>query len=226
MKRRGGRKSHRPGAGERLGGGVKRRAEPGMPSEATSSGVPPSMAAAAAAEGGAGMEPDELEFEDPFIDEEDADEDGQVIEEDHVFADDPDKLNIDLSEGTDGAVVKVFRPGIDVVPEGDKLEYSAEAYVMYHAMSADWPCLSVDVVPDLLGMARTKMPLTTFFVAGTQADTPKNNSLLVLKASNLVRTQHDEDEDVVDLDEEDDPVLEIQSIPHYGGINRVRVMPQ
>lgn len=107
MKRRGGRKSHRPGAGERLGGGVKRRAEPGMPSEATSSGVPPSMAAAAAAEGGAGMEPDELEFEDPFIDEEDADEDGQVIEEDHVFADDPDKLNIDLSEGTDGAVVKV-----------------------------------------------------------------------------------------------------------------------
>lgn len=34
------------------------------------------------------------------------------------------------------------------------------------------------------------------------------------------------DEDVVDLDEEDDPVLEIQSIPHYGGINRVRVMPQ
>ncbi len=28
------------------------------------------------------------------------------------------------------------------------------------------------------------------------------------------------------IDEDDDPILEIQSIPHFGGINRVRVMPQ
>ena len=51
----------------------------------------------------------------------------------------------------------MFRPGIDSLAEGEALEYSADAYVMYHTMSAEWPCLSLDVVPDMLGTGRSKV---------------------------------------------------------------------
>ena len=51
----------------------------------------------------------------------------------------------------------MFRPGIDSLADGEALEYSADAYVMYHTMSAEWPCLSLDVVPDMLGTGRSKV---------------------------------------------------------------------
>jgi ribosome assembly protein RRB1 len=129
----------------------------------------------------------------------------------------------------------VWRPGIDKLAEGEVLEHDPSAYVMLHAMSVEWPCLSFDVVPDRLGASRTKLPLTATFVAGTQADTPGANKLLVLRATNLCKTQEkplrddsddEEDSDESDEDGEDEPQLYTHRIPHPGGVNRVRVMPQ
>jgi ribosome assembly protein RRB1 len=101
---------------------------------------------------------------------------------------------------------------------------------MYHKMNVDWPCLSFDVVPDKLGMGRTKFPLSCTVVAGTQADSHGSNKLMVMRFSSLHRTQHDgrdSDSDVSDDDDEDDDAeLEVERISHPGAVNRVRVMPQ
>lgn len=74
----------------------------------------------------------------------------------------------------------------------------------------------------------SQFPLSAYFVAGTQADRPSKNSLQVLKVSELRKTKHDDDSESSDDDSDvdEDPILETQKIPHDGGINRVRVMPQ
>ena len=138
------------------------------------------------------------------------------------------------SDTHSGAAKHVWRPGVDTLAEGETLEHDPSAYVMLHSMSVEWPCLSFDIVPDRLGAARTKLPLTATFVAGTQADTPGANKLLVLRAANLCKTQEkpprdDSDDDDSSSDEDnddDDPQLFVHRIPHPGGVNRVRVMPQ
>jgi hypothetical protein len=72
-------------------------------------------------------------------------------------------------------------------------------------------------------------------VAGTQADTPGANKLLVMRIANLCKTQEkpprDDDDSASssssdDDDEGDEPDLLVHRIPHNGGVNRVRVMPQ
>lgn len=64
---------------------------------------------------------------------------------------------------------------------------------MLHRLNVTWPCLSFDVLRDQLGSAaeRQKYPQTAYFVAGTQADTAKNNELMVMKASSMHKTQKD-----------------------------------
>ena len=68
--------------------------------------------------------------------------------------------------------------------------------------------------------------MTSYLVAGSQADTIQNNSIYVMKLSQLHRTKHDDDSsdesDNEDLDE--DPILEYKRIQHKGGINRIRVL--
>lgn len=96
------------------------------------------------------------------------------------------------------------------------------------------PCLSFDVIRDELGSDRTEFPLTCYTVAGTQASSAKENCILVMKMSNLHKTQEnedDEDEDDDDDDDDDDeeepeerrPRLDYASIHNYGCINRIRV---
>ena len=98
-------------------------------------------------------------------------------------------------------------------------------------MTLEWPCLSFDLVRDGLGEQRDRYPLTTYAVAGTQADTTQpgaQNSLLVLKMSQLHKTQHDSDDEAdSDSDEEDgDAVLEHRAVQHNGAVNRVRCQSQ
>jgi ribosome assembly protein RRB1 len=98
-------------------------------------------------------------------------------------------------------------------------------------MTLEWPCLSFDLVRDGLGEQRDRYPLTTYAVAGTQADLSQpgsQNSLLVLKMSQLHKTQHDSDDEAdSDSDEEDgDAVLEHRAVHHNGAINRVRCQSQ
>ncbi|CAK0738302.1 hypothetical protein CVIRNUC_001023 [Coccomyxa viridis] len=135
------------------------------------------------------------------------------------------------------ATPAVWRPGVDEVGEDEELQYDPTAYDCMHAMSLDWPCLSFDIVRDGLGGPRSAFPHTVTLAAGTQAAGPKQNSLAIMKLSNLVQGRHgskavkdDSEDDLSDSDSDDDedgaPVMHLRQIQQACGINRVRIMPQ
>lgn len=122
---------------------------------------------------------------------------------------------------------RLWRAG-DTLAEGETLEFDSAAYDMLHRMHTDWPCLTFDVVQDGLGQQRTKFPLTSYAVAGTQAERPEQNKIICMKLSDLVRTKHDDDQDGdEDSDDEgaDGPHLEHAEVAHMGTVNRLRLMP-
>jgi ribosome assembly protein RRB1 len=130
---------------------------------------------------------------------------------------------------------------------GEELEMDETAYKMHHALTPEWPSLTLDIVPDAhLGENRTRFPHTVTMVVGTQADKRSKNKLSVLRMSDLCRIpgsgrektekelddemlgdawKHEDDDDDSDSsssDEEDeeeelDPVLENYSFSHSGG---------
>jgi ribosome assembly protein RRB1 len=144
---------------------------------------------------------------------------------------------------------EVFIPGSRALADDEVLEADDSVYEMRHNLNVGWPCLSFDVLRDNLGDNRKRYPATAYIVSGTQADVAKNNEITVYKLSALQRTQKDpglcillmfnlvttnaihstdasdsdddEDDDAVD----EDPVVETRSIPHQGGVNRVRASP-
>jgi len=59
---------------------------------------------------------------------------------------------------------------------------------------AEAPCLSFDVVTDALGYSREEFPLTCYLVAGTQASRAQANAVIVMKLSNLCKTQKADDD--------------------------------
>ena len=97
-----------------------------------------------------------LRFEDPYEDE--------YEEEEEVFELDSDDEEeegggMDVAEDEEGDATtekKVWRPGMDVLREGEELEYDPSAYVMYHCLTPEWPCLSFDIMQDTLGGNRTR----------------------------------------------------------------------
>merc|ERR1711879_185133 len=90
--------------------------------------------------------------------------------------------------------VKVWRPNVDQLAPDEVLEYDSEAYDLFHVLKSDWPCLSLDIINDKLGHQRTKYPHTIYFVAGTQAADRNQNKIFVLKASELHKTRHDDED--------------------------------
>ena len=138
------------------------------------------------------------EFEDPFEDEIESDE-GEVVD-----AADEEGMEIDgvpvsgkIQEIGDEdeevpAPAEAYIPGVNKVPEGQALVPDQSAYDMLHRMDVNWPCLSFDFLRDHLGSQRQTMPHTAYLVAGTQADTAKNNEILVTKASAMHRTSRDD----------------------------------
>lgn len=184
-------------------------------------------AAAAAAPGQA-----ELEFEDPFEESWGSESEGMDDDADMggaagaAAALGPDGLPR-LDAGEPEIQTRTWHPGMRAT-EGEGLEINPDAYVVYTALNAEWPCLSVDIVPDQLGAARTRLPLSMYWVAGTQAAPGEKNSLQVMKCSNVRRLPREDSDDDSDSssDGDDEPVLSCQNIPHQGGVNRVRVMPQ
>lgn len=149
------------------------------------------------------------EFEDNFEDEyEDEEETGEVIdngsEEEEEDEDDGEEgMEIDgvkvdgeiqRPESDDEAEVptNVYIPGVGAPLEsGQTLEPDQSAYEMLHRLNVTWPCLSFDVLKDSLGTINRKYPHAAYFVAGTQADTAKNNELMVMKASSMHKTNKD-----------------------------------
>jgi ribosome assembly protein RRB1 len=178
---------------------------------------------------------EQLVFEDPFGDE----------FEDEEFHDEEDFD--DDAEGDESAVTtkakkqieddakivdkskQTWRPGVDRIGEGEELDYDPSAYVLYHSLRTEWPCLSFDIMRDDLGDNRQRFPMTMYVACGSQADRGDKNKITLLKLSDLHKTQveaesDEESDDDDDLDE--DPVLEHVNIPHQGGVNRIRCMPQ
>ncbi|GMH64087.1 hypothetical protein TrRE_jg13022 [Triparma retinervis] len=196
-----------------------------------------------------------LKFEDPFEDEfedndmeivdakegDDVDADGDVEGGDDAMGAKSTSTSTSTSAAPDAAAAakQAWMPG-KKLEENEVLEYDQSAYTMYHALKPEWPCLSFDIVRDDRGENRTRFPHTVLAVAGTQADTDAKNKLTLMKLSDLSQTykkskgedsDSEEDDEAIDEDEDeggrdDDPVLEHVNIPHFGGVNRVRTMPQ
>jgi Histone-binding protein RBBP4 or subunit C of CAF1 complex len=88
----------------------------------------------------------------------------------------------------------VFIPGVHTLGKDEILEADESVYVMRHTMSANWPCLSFDILRDDEGDQRQRFPASAYIVAGTQADAAKNNKLTVFKMTQLHKTQKDRGE--------------------------------
>lgn len=89
------------------------------------------------------------------------------------------------------------------------------------------PCLSFDIIPDGLGEERNNFPHTAYLISGTQAPTSFTNRLIVMKMSNMQKTQPRDDSDSEDSEDEEEnikPDLECAIIHHQGSVNRVRVL--
>ncbi|XP_016980874.2 glutamate-rich WD repeat-containing protein 1 [Drosophila rhopaloa] len=126
---------------------------------------------------------------------------------------------------------EVYLPG-KMLAEDEELVCDESAYVMLHQASTGAPCLSFDVIPDELGTGRQAFPMAAYIVAGTQSARTHVNNLIVMKMSNLHKTQEDdgdEDEeleddqdDIADREELKKPQMTCALIKHQGCVNRVR----
>lgn len=131
---------------------------------------------------------------------------------------------------------EVYLPG-KPLEDGEELVCDESAYIMLHQASTGAPCLSFDILSDELGAGREKFPLTAYMVAGTQAARTHVNNLIVMKMSNLHKTQEggEEEEEEYDAEElEDDqdddgnaeekrkPQMRCALIKHQGCVNRIR----
>ncbi|KAI9028107.1 WD40-repeat-containing domain protein [Phycomyces nitens] len=164
------------------------------------------------------------EFEDAWddeIEEESENEEG-MDEEDEAGMDVDEKEEEEEEEQE----LKLYLPG-QPLEEGEVLEADQSVYVMLHNLDVRLPFLSFDILEDKLGDERKNFPATAFVAAGTSMPGVRDNEILVMKMSNLHKTQQHDSDDEEDPDAlDEDPVLEYKSIPHSGCVNRLRVMPQ
>ncbi|EWM28971.1 glutamate-rich wd repeat containing 1 [Nannochloropsis gaditana] len=167
---------------------------------------------------------DNLRFEDPYEDEfEEEEEMEEVVELDSDEEEGMDleafragragralgEDDMETEEAATSAVPKVYCPGMEhELKEGEELVYDPSAYLMYHRLTPEWPCLSFDILQDTLGGGRTRFPITMYAACGTQADVAGKNKLTVMKLTNMTKTyrrggqESDSEEEEEDEEEE------------------------
>lgn len=96
---------------------------------------------------------EELVFEDPFGDDYEEDEEDETME----VAESGTEANEKDTEVAQHVIKQVWRPGVDKLEDGEDLEYDPSAYIMYHSMQTEWPCLSFDFLKDTLGDNRQRV---------------------------------------------------------------------
>ena len=69
-----------------------------------------------------------------------------------------------------------------------------------------------------------KYPYEAYVVAGSQATKKSDNKIYVMKWCNLYKTLNDDDNEAINEDDEEEARLYFESIPHRGGVNRIRSM--
>lgn len=162
----------------------------------------------------------EVQFSDEDSDDFESDEDEifqQSEDEDDAAADD---MRVDAQKA------QVWLPGTHLARD-EVLEADQSAYELLHNVNAKWPCLTFDVLWDRLGEERRTYPATCYIVTGTQADQAKHNEIQVIKCSNLVKTQVDDNSSVSSAESTDEePILNYRAIPVVGGTNRIRATQQ
>ena len=183
------------------------------------------------------------EFEDPYGDDFESDE--EIIELDDNNDDEEEgdeemdeeaaqkKIDqLEQQEQEEEAQSSIYLPhkskplGPDEVLEADP-----SVYEMLHNVNLPWPCLTVDILPDSLGNERRSYPATVYLATATQAAKAKDNELIAIKASSLAKTlvkdedDEDEEENEDDDDIDADPILDSETIPLKSTTNRIRVTP-
>ncbi len=70
----------------------------------------------------------------------------------------PNKQKQSEKQSLSPAITKsVWRPGVDKLEDDEELEYDPSAYVMYHSIQTEWPCLSFDFIRDDFGNHRQRV---------------------------------------------------------------------
>ncbi len=78
--------------------------------------------------------------------------------------------------------IKTYVPGMEGFEDAE-MEMNPNAYVLFHSLRPEWPCLSFDFVADGLGMHRTRFPHTLTAVSGTQVRVNMDVIIMFEKAS-------------------------------------------
>lgn len=159
-----------------------------------------------------------------FSDEEDSDQyesdEEEIFQQSEGDDDEIDKMAVDQGKAP------VWLPGA-LLGQDEVLEADQSAYEILHNVNVKWPCLTFDILWDKLGEERRLYPATCYIVTGTQADQAKHNEIQIIKCSNLIKTQVDDNSSVSSAESiDDDPVLAYRSIPVVGGTNRIRSTQQ
>ncbi|RZC32951.1 glutamate-rich WD repeat-containing protein 1 [Asbolus verrucosus] len=142
-------------------------------------------------------------------------------------AEDDDSDEVMEEETNQAKTDEVYLPN-KPLEEGEELVCDQTAYMMLHQAQTGAPCLSFDIIKDSLGDNRETYPLTAYMVAGTQASQAHVNTVIVMKLSNLHKTNKDEEDDDDEEDEDSDdevsknPKMAGALIKHQGCVNRIR----
>ncbi|AET40467.1 ribosome biosynthesis protein RRB1 Ecym_6067 [Eremothecium cymbalariae DBVPG len=184
------------------------------------------------------------EFEDPYGD--DFESEGEIIEVDDEDNEDEDIVNEDFLEQKQQNAQEIVEQDRNQEQDQGKqlylphlskplgpdevLEADPTVYEMLHNVNLPWSCMTLDIIPDLLGSERRNYPQSILMTTATQASKKKDNELLVLKMSQLTKTlvKEEEDENDEEEDNEDndlDPIIENESISLKDTTNRIKISP-